>query len=136
MADAHDRVLIHELVGLHGHLMDEGRFDRLGELFTDDVVYDVSALGGGELRGAAAIAEAGRTLGDRNPVGHHVTNIVVTELGDDEASVVSKGIGIMADGTAGSVVYEDRVRRTSAGWRIARRRVLPRRRPLRPSAGG
>ena len=114
--------------------MDEGQFARFGELFTDDVIYDVSAFGGGELRGPAAIADAGRALGDRNPVGHHVTNIVVAELGDDEAVVVSKGIGIMADGTTGSVVYEDRVRRTPAGWRIAHRRIMPRQRPLHPAA--
>jgi hypothetical protein len=46
--------------------------------------------------------------------------------------VRSKGIGIMADGTSGSVVYEDLVRRTSAGWRISRRTVIPRQRPLHP----
>lgn len=134
MRTAHDRILIHELINLHGHIMDEGQFGRFDELFTGDVIYDISAFGGGELRGAAAIADAARALGDRNPVGHHVTNIVVAELGDDEAVVVSKGIGILADGTAGSVVYEDQVRRTPAGWRIAHRRVMPRRRPLHPSA--
>ena len=44
----------------------------------------------------------------------------------------SKGIGILADGKSGTVVYEDLVRRTSAGWRIARRAVIPRNRPLHP----
>ena len=38
----------------------------------------------------------------------------------------------LADGTSGTVVYEDVVRRTSAGWRIARRTVVPRQRPLHP----
>jgi hypothetical protein len=33
---------------------------------------------------------------------------------------------------SGTVVYEDVVRRTDAGWRIARRTVIPRRRPLHP----
>jgi hypothetical protein len=44
-----DRLLIHELINLHGHLCDEAQLDRLGEIFTDDVVYDVSALGGAPL---------------------------------------------------------------------------------------
>lgn len=128
-----DRLLVHELINLHGHLVDEAAFDRLGEVFTADVVYDVTALGGSELVGPTAIADAGRTLGPRNPVGHHVTNVVVTRLDRDDATAVSKGIGVMTDGTVGSVVYEDTLARTTDGWRIARRRVLPRVEPLRPS---
>jgi len=60
------------------------------------------------------------------------TNALVIDDQGDGATVRSKGIGIMADGTSGTVVYEDLVRRTSAGWRIARRTVIPRRRPLHP----
>jgi hypothetical protein len=127
-----DRMAIHELIALHGHLVDAGEFDRLGELFTDDFVYDVSALGFGTLAGAAAFTEASRALGDNNPLGHHVTNTIVVTAGDDEATVRSKGIGILADGTSGTVVYEDLVRRTSVGWRIAVRAVIPRNRPLHP----
>jgi 3-phenylpropionate/cinnamic acid dioxygenase small subunit len=127
-----DRVAIHELIALHGHLVDAGEFDRLGELFTDDFVYDVSAFGAGELRGAEAFAEGSLALGDDNPLGHHVTNVIVTAATDDEAVVRSKGIGVRADGTSGSAVYEDVVRRTPAGWRIARRTAVPRTRPLHP----
>ena len=42
--------------------MDNGELDRLGELFTDDVIYDVSAFGLGELRGREAIRRAAREL--------------------------------------------------------------------------
>ncbi|SDS66781.1 nuclear transport factor 2 family protein [Microlunatus soli] len=128
-----DRLRIHELINLHGHLMDEGRFDRLDELVTADVVYDVTALGGGVLVGPQAMTDAGRQLGDRNPVGHLVTNIVVVALEDDVASAVSKGLGVLTDGSVAAVVYEDELVRTPEGWRIARRVVLPRRRPLHPS---
>ena len=127
-----DRLAIHELIALHGHLVDAGEFGRLGELFTDDFVYDVSALGFGSLAGAEAFTEASRALGDDNPLGHHVTNTIVVAAGDGEATVRSKGIGILADGTSGTVVYEDLVRRTRSGWRIARRAVIPRNRPLHP----
>jgi 3-phenylpropionate/cinnamic acid dioxygenase small subunit len=133
MTDAVDRIRIHELINLHGHLMDEGEFDRLDELFTDDVVYDVSALGGAQLTGRQAVVDAGRLLGERNPLGHHVTNVVVTEIDGDRARVRSKGLAVMSGGLAGSVVYDDDVRRTDQGWRIAIRRVLPRRVPLQRS---
>jgi hypothetical protein len=43
-----DRLAVHELVSLHGHLMDSGEFDRMDELFCADVVYDVSGFGRGE----------------------------------------------------------------------------------------
>jgi SnoaL-like protein len=127
-----DRLAIYELIALHGHLVDAGEFARLNELFTDDFVYDVEALGFGTLDGSAAFTEASRAVGDDNPLGHHVTNVLVTADEGSTAMVRSKGIGILADGTSGTVVYEDVVRRTSVGWRIARRTVVPRRRPLHP----
>jgi hypothetical protein len=109
-----DRVAITDLISLHGHLVD-----------------DVSDLGGGVIEGLAALQEAALALGDRNPVGHHVTNTVLTQLSPTEVRALSKGIGIMADGTCGSVTYEDTVNRTPVGWRITHhRKILARRAPL------
>lgn len=127
---ADDRHAIGELLHLHGHLVDNGEFDRLDELLTDAIVYDVTDLGGGTLSGIAAFRDAALTLGDGNPVGHHVTNIIITAVSDDLVEARSKGLGVMADGTVGSVTYQDVISRTESGWRIARRQVLARRRPL------
>jgi hypothetical protein len=127
-----DRLAVHELISLHGHLMDGGEFGRMDELFCADVVYDVSAFGRGRLHGYDAITEASLAAGDANPVGHHVTNVRVVQDPDGTVRASSKAIGIYADGTAGSVVYEDVVRKEAAGWRIAYRKVIPRRTPLRP----
>lgn len=129
---ADDRLAIHELIALHGHLVDAGEFDRLDELFAADFTYDVTAFGVGVLTGAEAFAEASRALGDDNPLGHHVTNVVVVAGDEASATVRSKGLGVLADGTSGTVVYEDSVRRTPAGWRISSRTVTPRTRPLHP----
>jgi hypothetical protein len=126
--DPTDRFAITDLISLHGHVVDAG--ESMDVLFTPDVEYDVSDLGGGVIVGVSALAEAAIALGDKNPVGHHVTNVIVTETGPNEATVRSKGLGVMADGTCGSVIYEDLVVRTPAGWRIRRRRVVARRRPL------
>jgi hypothetical protein len=127
---AQDRTVITDLINRHGHLTDRGDFDGLRELFTDDVSYDVSALGGGVLAGPAGIRAAALALGDANPVAHHVTNIVLGEEADGSVRVLSKGLGVMADGSVGSVTYEDTVVRGPAGWRITHRVVRPRRTPL------
>ncbi|MFJ2267735.1 nuclear transport factor 2 family protein [Streptomyces sp. NPDC087228] len=124
-----DRMAITELIGLHGHLIDDGELDRLDELFTDDVVYDASALGHGSMHGPGAIRDAARAMGEHGPVGHHVTNIVLTEVSDDQVRARSKGIGIRADGTCGSVTYEDLIVRGEKGWRISRRTISARRAP-------
>lgn len=130
---AEDRAAVTDLVSLHGHLVDAGELDRLDELFTEDVTYDVTDLGGGPLQGLAAIREAALAMGELNPVAHHVTNVVLTELSADRVLARSKGLGVRLDGTVGSVTYEDTVTRTAAGWRITHRVVRARRTPL--SAG-
>jgi hypothetical protein len=84
---ADDRVAINDLIAMHGHLMDAGAFERLDELFSAAVVYDLADFGLGSLRGVAAIRDAATALGDRNPVGHHVTNVVLTELDDHAVRV-------------------------------------------------
>jgi ketosteroid isomerase-like protein len=125
-----DRTEINDLINLHGHLTDAGELDQVDELFTPDITYDVGDLGFGSLHGPEAIREAALALGDGNPVGHHVTNIVISGIDDRSARVRSKGIGIRADGTAGSVVYDDIVTRRPDGWKIHYRKVSVRRAAL------
>ena len=72
-----DRLAIIELVSLHGHLVDDGSLDQLEELFTADVIYDLTDFGQEPLSGVAAIREAAWALEAANPVAHHVTNVVV-----------------------------------------------------------
>jgi ketosteroid isomerase-like protein len=125
-----DRIDIHDLINRHGHLTDAGELDALSGLFTPDVTYDLDDFGLGALHGMAALREATLALGDANPIGHHITNIVITDIDDSEARVRSKGIGIKADGTAGSVVYDDVVTRRPDGWKICYRKVTARRAAL------
>jgi hypothetical protein len=119
--DVADRLAIHELLGLYGHLIDERRWDELDAVFTADVVYDASDFGGPvttslvDLRAHWAGDEA------QHPLAHHATNIVVTQDGDGTVRVLSKGIGVGRKGRVGSATYRDVVVHTPAGWRIARR---------------
>jgi hypothetical protein len=82
------------------------------------------------VQGIDAIRDAAIAMGDRNPVGHHVTNVILTEIAGQAVRARSKGIGIQADGSSGSVVYDDIIRREAAGWRITYRKVSARRAPL------
>ena len=131
-----DRIDINDLINLHGHLTDAGDLDRAVQLFTPDVTYDLDDFGLGSLHGTAVMHEAALALGDANPVGHHVTNIVITQIDDRSARVQSKGIGIKADGTAGSVVYDDIVTRQPGGWKISYRKVTARRAALGKQEAG
>lgn len=126
-----DRLAIHELISTHGHIVDSGELDRLHDVFVDDVEYDLTPMGGQSLQGVHAIREAALQLGDGNPVGHHVTNTVIDGTGD-QVSARSKAIGIRKDGSAGSLVYDDTLLLTEAGWRISKRTVTLRREPLQP----
>lgn len=123
---ADDRVAIADLIAMHGHLCDDGDLEGLDAVFTSSVIYDVTALGGGVLEGVEGIRDAGLSLGDANPVGHHVTNVVIRETQNGTVHARSKGLGVMADGTVGSVTYDDTVIDTGAGWRISHRIVSPR----------
>ncbi|WP_406229605.1 nuclear transport factor 2 family protein [Nocardia sp. NBC_01009] len=127
---AADRIEITDLIARHGHLMDAGELDRMDELFTDGIIYELSDFGLGELRGIPALRDAAIALGAGNPVGHHITNIIIADADGDSVRVQSKGIGIHADGTCRSVVYDDMVVRAAVGWRISYRKVSARRAAL------
>ncbi len=127
-----DREAITGLINQHSYLIDTGQLDRLHEIFTADVAYDVSDFGGGVITGLEAMRDWVLDLGDKNPVAHHVTNIVLDEITDDVVRCLSKGIGITVEGTVRSVTFDDHIERSDVGWRVTRRVVKARRLPLNP----
>ena len=130
-----DRQAITDLLHLHGHYTDRGALDRMDELFAPDAVLDLSDFGLGVRTGLAEMLQAIQAIqaiGDGHPVAHHVTNIVLSGGDGDRVQAISKGIGIMANGHCGSVVYEDELRPLPAGWRITHRTIRLRRKPLTP----
>ncbi|QGN32577.1 nuclear transport factor 2 family protein [Microlunatus sp. Gsoil 973] len=124
------RDLIADLINLHGHLLDSGDLDGADKLFTPDVVYDVRDFGFGTMHGTAAVHDYLLGLGQGNPIGHHVTNIVITHIDERTARVRSKGLGVRADGTTRSVAYDDITTLGHDGWKISHRTVTLRRAAL------
>lgn len=133
MLSADDILQIQQLANLYGHIIDERQFSRIGELFTEDALYDVSDFASGVHRGAAAVAALWREAGSKHPLAHHATNIIVTEDADGTVRALSKGTGVRQDGSVSTVVYRDVVRRTAAGWRIAERIAIRRRPEIIPA---
>lgn len=125
-----DRWAINEVIALHGHLFDNGEFDRVDELFTPDVVYDLTDVGMGQLHGVAEIIRAAVELGDGNPLGHHVTNIIITGVEADRVQTRCKAVVVLRDGRCGSATYLDTLRYHDGSWRISSRIVQPHRIPL------
>ena len=115
-----DRLAIGEVLSLYGYLVDARAYDRLDELFTDDVTYDMTDFDLGVAQGTDEIASMWQSS-DQHPVAHHLTNVVITPSGADAASVRCRGLGVGANGRVGSVDYLDEVRRTDEGWRISKR---------------
>lgn len=119
-----DILAINNLINLYGHIVDERQWSRMGELFTDDVIFDMTSFGPDIIIGLEALRTCFREL-DRHPLAHHATNILIEE-DDGAARVSSKGISLR-HGEMGSTVYRDRLRREAGGWRIAHRIAIKRR---------
>lgn len=125
MLDALDQLAIRRLVDLYGYLVDSRKFSRIHEVFTEDVVYDVSDFGHGVQHGIAEVVVGWRTA--QHPLSHHVINVLIDEVEDGAASVIATGIGVGERGRVGSVTYYDTAIRTAIGWRLSHRRAVLRR---------
>jgi SnoaL-like domain len=130
---AEDRLAIHDVIALHGHVADDRDWDRLGDLFTDDAILDLEDFGYGTLHGLQAIKDLSRGNQDdkSQPLGHHATNIIIVGQDGEGVRARSKALAVAADGTTGTAVYEDIFRRGAHGWRISRRKVIARKAPDR-----
>jgi hypothetical protein len=133
--DAADRIAIHELLSLYGHLIDQRRWADLDQVFTDDLLYDASDFGVDVTHTRADLLAHWASDERMHPLAHHATNVVISEDPDGTVRVLSKGVGVGDTGRVGSVTYHDVVVRTPAGWRMASRRAELRR-PRRELASG
>ena len=119
-----DVTSIQQLYALYGHVMDDRDWSRLPELFTEDCVFDATALGVPLMEGREAIARATETS-PQTPLAHHVTNVFVEHIDGDRATVRAKALGSYAQGRMFSGSYVDSLVRSGERWRIRRRLNRP-----------
>ena len=122
-----DRLAIMHTLSLNGHLVDGGDLDRLQEIFTTDVIYELSAAGVGTAEGLEAVRGAARGMAAAGvgPLAHHVTNVVIIGEEDGVATVESKVLLLMRTGALESAVQRDTLRHEDGVWRISHRVVTP-----------
>ncbi len=125
-----DRMAIHELLALYGHVIDDREFHRLSDIFTVSANFDLSHYGGANYSGIDAIIKMMEDSTE-HPLAHHASNIVI-KVENDAVSVISKGIGVGYRGRVGSVVYRDKLSNIDGQWRISERCVELRRADASP----
>jgi hypothetical protein len=125
-----DRLAIHELIALYGHIADDrDPARRPDELFAPTIRMDTRPLGGDLYDGLEAV-EARWTDADRvQAVMHHQTNIVLTPVSAERVDYVFKGLGVGGNGRVGSVRYDGQIVRLESGWRFQSMNC----KPMRPA---
>lgn len=104
------------------YVLDSGEYDRMGEVFHQDIVF--SNPGRLETEGLDTLIE--RFKGIANPArSHSVTNVIVTLVDDTHATSICKAHTVRADGEVAPAEYSDTLALTEAGWRVKERRIRP-----------
>jgi ketosteroid isomerase-like protein len=125
-----DRAAIAEVVAKYGVHLDRREFDRLGEVFTDDVVLEYDLVG--ERRGLAGATAFFRDALTGLDASQHLMHTTLVAADEDGATGF---VQVTAHHAAGPLpappervytvtgTYTDRYVRVDAGWRIAHRRL-------------
>ena len=117
--DLADCVVLHELPGRYGDLIDDRDWDGLSQIFVDEATFEIP---GQVLDGLEAIREFMR--GAKHPRTHLMTNVSVDEA-DDGVVLRSRLIGMRRNGRFISGRYRDVVVKTDDGWRVVTRVYTP-----------
>jgi hypothetical protein len=120
-----DRLDLLDLQHLYGHVLDRGLWDRIGEIFTEDGVFDPSDVGLPAMAGLAEIREKLIPLEEgAGPTRcHHSTNAVVLDATPRRAKMLSKYLCSAGSSAISYGEYEDELTKTPDGWRIAYRKT-------------
>ena len=112
-------------IAAYTHALDDGRTDDIVATFCPDGSCDMPGLGTPE--GTAALRAAYDTVKPRIPQRHVVSNTLVTEWDDHEATATSDVVFLLRrdDGWTVQLVgrYHDVLHREGGAWRFHRRVV-------------
>ncbi|HEY5024216.1 MAG TPA: nuclear transport factor 2 family protein [Acidimicrobiales bacterium] len=120
-----DLLAIHDLLARYGHVVDDGDWQRLSDVFCDDGEFDLQAIGRGTAHGMDELRVCFAHL--EHPLAHLTTNVMIEPDGAQRARVRCKYLVVSDDGRVRTGEYHDDVVHTTSGWRIERRTVVPRR---------
>jgi len=120
-----DLLAIHDLLSRYGHVVDDADWTRLSDVFCDDGQFDLQAIGRGTAHGMEELRACFAQLD--HPLAHHTTNVMIEPDGAQRARVRCKYLVVSDDGRVRTGEYHDDIVHTTAGWRIERRTVVPRR---------
>jgi 3-phenylpropionate/cinnamic acid dioxygenase small subunit len=125
---AQDKEAIREVLAEYCFRLDNGRFDDMAALFTEDGTWDTAF---GRATGRAAIAELARSLRSGGPQprprGIHLVTNVAIDLDEARARVRSNWI-VATNSPAGPAIgsgggYADDMVKTESGWRFLTRKI-------------
>ncbi|MBV9996159.1 MAG: nuclear transport factor 2 family protein [Caulobacteraceae bacterium] len=125
---ADDWVQLLQVQNLYGHVLDGFLWDKLGEVFAPDGVFDPSDVGLPVMRGLAEIREKLIPIEEgpnRDHIHNHVaTNSAVLSVGADGiVKMRTKYIVAGETDTLSFGEYDDDMVKTPDGWRIKRRKT-------------
>ncbi|GLY79058.1 nuclear transport factor 2 family protein [Actinoallomurus iriomotensis] len=123
-----DRIEIADLFTRFARLLDEGHWEDLDTVFTDDVA--VHSPRGGELRGIGEVLGFMRQAEvEGQHTQHTTTDLLVDVDGDQAAASANSIVYYYRDGQAphftGGLRQDYTAVRTPAGWRIREVRIMP-----------
>jgi uncharacterized protein (TIGR02246 family) len=116
---------IHELLARYCFALDDGRFEDMAALFTEDGVWE-TAFGTGTGR-AGIVAQARSIAVERQPRRVHQTTNIVIDFNGDTATVRSNWM-MFVNSDAGPAIgsggaYEDRLVKADGRWWFKHRRI-------------
>jgi 3-phenylpropionate/cinnamic acid dioxygenase small subunit len=122
-----DRTAITAVLYTYARLVDERDFAAVAGVFADDCLAEYGVGEEDTLHSAANVVDwLTRRLGDGTATSHHISNVLITFTGADEAETTSylQAWHRMPGDPVILARYVDRLVRTPAGWRIAHRRMF------------
>jgi hypothetical protein len=127
-SDVADRLELEQLVARVGQCLDDGRYDDLRTIYTDDAVADTP---GGRAEGIDAVVAQARRSHERFAAVHHLITGTTAEVDGDHAHVRAEYVAVFRQDAAAPMLaqgasYRFTARRTTAAWRLASVTSLPR----------
>ena len=126
-----DRIAITDVVNSMGTLADLGQYDRLQQLFTDEVTVDYTSLFPGEVQNISSeqlMAQWQSTLPGFDATQHMISNHQITVDGDEATAVayvrathkLGNAMWVVLKDTASHIggYYVDELVRTDEGWKL------------------